>query len=205
MSRPPVARGTRKPSAERSAEIASGARELALDGGLAALTLRALAQRVGVTPALIAHYEPSMDALVARTFADIVAAELAEIVLLTAARTPREQLRLILQTLSDGSRTDVTVVWADAWALGRRNEPLAASVREHMDAWQRVLQDTFAAGARSGDFVAEDPAQLAWLVLGLIDGLNAQSLVRWGGAGQRGALVARTLASLLGLPAGALG
>ncbi|PPL19300.1 TetR/AcrR family transcriptional regulator [Microterricola pindariensis] len=204
MSRPPSTRGARKPPAERSAEITDAARALALESGLAAVTLRALAQRVGVTSALIAHYEPSMDALVARTFGDIVAGELAEIVALTGALTPRERLKLLVQTVSDGSRTDVTVVWVDAWALGRRNEQLAASVREQMDAWQGVLQATFTAGARAGDFSAADPAQLAWLVLGLIDGLNAQSLVRWGGASDRGDLVARTIAVLVGLPADAL-
>ncbi|MGO4103658.1 TetR/AcrR family transcriptional regulator [Leifsonia sp. YAF41] len=211
MSRPPAPRGTRKPPAERSAEILEAARSLALEHGLAAVTLRAVAARAAVTPALIAHYEPSMDALVARTFATIVAAEIGEIGELTTGLAPREELRVVLDTLLDGSRADVTVIWVEAWTLGRRNEPLAASVREQMDAWQAVLQEILESGVATGGFTVDDAPATAWLLLGLIDGFTAQSLVRWGGAGGAGAaggsraVVARAIATFVGLPPTAFG
>ncbi|WP_345067467.1 TetR family transcriptional regulator C-terminal domain-containing protein [Leifsonia kafniensis] len=228
MSRPQGTRGSRKPPAERSAEITEAARAVAIDEGLAAVTLRAVAARAAVTPALIAHYEPSMDALVARTFAAIVSAEVGEIVELTAGMPPREQLRLVLDTLLDGSRSDVTVVWVEAWTLGRRNELLAVSVREQMDAWQSVLLEILESGVATREFTIDDPPATAWLLLGLIDGFTAQSLVRWGGAGgasggangtgadgtdtdgtagiARGRhVVARAIATFVGLPAAAFG
>ena len=65
MSTPVRTRAARKSPAERSAEIAEAARLLALEQGLTAVTLRAIAARAGVAPALVAHYQPSMDALVA--------------------------------------------------------------------------------------------------------------------------------------------
>lgn len=220
MSRPEGTRGSRKPPAERSAEIVEAARTLALDEGLAAVTLRAVAGRASVTSALIAHYEPSMDALVARTFAAIVSAEIGEIVDLTAGMPPREQLRLVLDTLLDGSRSDVTVIWVEAWTLGRRNDLLAAAVGEQMDAWQAVLQGILESGVSAGEFTLDDAPATAWLLLGLIDGFTAQSLVRWGGAGSaigtgaNGAagtsgtsgaagsrdVVARAIATFVGLP-----
>ncbi len=203
MSRPEGTRGSRKPPAERSAEIVRAARALALDEGLAAVTLRAVAGRASVTPALIAHYEPSMDALVARTFTAIVSAEIGEIVTLTAGVPPREQLRLVLDTLLDGSRSDVTVVWVEAWTLGRRNELLAASVREQMDAWHGVLLRILESGVAAGEFTIDDPPATTWLLLGLVDGFTAQSLVRWGGADGRGRsrhVVARAIATFLGVP-----
>ena len=71
MSTPTRTRASRKSPAERSAEIADAARQVALEHGLAAVTLRSIAARVGVAPALVAHYQPNMDALVASTFGTI--------------------------------------------------------------------------------------------------------------------------------------
>ena len=89
MSRPTRKKAARKSPAERAAEIADAAHELALEQGLSAVTLRAVAARIDVAPALVAHYEPDMQALIASTFASIVAAELAEVDALVAALPTR--------------------------------------------------------------------------------------------------------------------
>lgn len=205
MSSTPRKRAERKTPAERRTEIAAAARSLALGEGLSAVTLRAVAARAGVTPALVAHYQPSMDALIAETFDAIVAVEIEEVGALVAERrTPPERLAVLVGTLLDGSREDVTVVWVEAWALGRRNESLAASVRHRMDAWQSVIVGVIDDGVESGDFGPVDAAAAAWQLLGMIDGLNAQALVRWDGAGERDTLTTRSVEGLLGLRPGAL-
>src|SRR5215212_460738 len=128
MSRPPRKKSERKSPAERSAEIADAARSIALEQGLAAVTLRSIAARIDVAPALVAHYEPNMEALIASTFAGVVAGEIDDVItLLAGLATPRERLAALLATLLDGTRDDVTVVWVEAWALGRRNGSLAAA------------------------------------------------------------------------------
>ncbi|WP_308797344.1 TetR family transcriptional regulator C-terminal domain-containing protein [Agromyces silvae] len=233
-------RAARKAPEERRAEITEAARALALADGLTAVTLRGVAARAGVTPALVAHYRPSMDELVAETFRTIVAAELREIAeaptrtalgdptapgaadravasadtaaspaqsrVLTGDRDERasatDRLGHLVHTLLDGSRDDVTLVWVEAWAIGRRNETLAAAVREQMDAWHAVLHDLIAAGAADGEFEVDDPASVAWQLLGMIDGLNAQALVRWGEG--RSVLLTHALEGMLGLERGAL-
>ena len=198
MSSPTRKKAARKSPAERAAEIADAAHELALEQGLSAVTLRAVAARIDVAPALVAHYEPDMQALIASTFASIVAAELAEVDALVAALpTPRERLAAMLATLLDGSRDDVTVIWVEAWAMGRRNEALAASVRDEMDAWQAMIRGVVEAGVASGDFETDDPAAAAWQLLGMIDGLNAQALVRWGDAADRGSLISHAVEGML--------
>jgi AcrR family transcriptional regulator len=205
MSSPTRKKAARKTPAERAAEIADAAHELALEQGLSAVTLRAVAARIDVAPALVAHYEPDMQALIASTFASIVAAELAEVDALVAGLpTPRERLAAMLATLLDGSRDDVTVIWVEAWAMGRRNEALAASVRDEMDAWQAVIRGVVEAGVASGDFQTDDPAAAAWQLLGMIDGLNAQALVRWGDAADRGSLISHAVEGMLRLERGAL-
>ncbi len=198
-------RAERKSPAERSAEIEDAARSIALAGGLTTVTLRSVAAHVGVTPALVAHYQPSMESLVASTFTAVVAAELADVgALLEPFPTATERLSRLIDTLQDGSRDDLTLVWVDAWSLGRRSEILAAAVRTQMDAWEALITDVLVAGCDAGEFTTDDPDTVAWQLLGMIDGLNAQSLVHYRDAPSRGRLIAHAIEHELGLPAGAL-
>ncbi|MGO4536473.1 TetR/AcrR family transcriptional regulator [Leifsonia sp. 2MCAF36] len=201
-----MSRASRRPPEERRAELATAARDLALDDGLAAVTLRAVAARAGVTPALVAHYNPAMDELVASAFAAVVGAELTEVrILLARADDATGRLTLLLRTLLDGTRDDVTLVWVEAWALGRRNEALAAAVRAQMDAWQALILAIVEEGVADSAFITDDPAQTAWQLLGMIDGLNAQALVRWGAAGDRAPVLARAVEGMLGVARGTFG
>jgi len=200
-----MSRAARRPPAERREELAAAARDLALADGLATVTLRSVAARAGVTPALVAHYHPAMDQLVAAAFTAVVGAELIEVcALLERAGDPTARMAALLRTLLDGTRDDVTLVWVEAWALGRRNEALAAAVREQMDAWQALILDVVEEGVRAGDFTADDPAQTAWQLLGMIDGLNAQALVRWNAGAERAPVLAHAVEGMLGLPRGTL-
>ncbi|MFE0019880.1 TetR/AcrR family transcriptional regulator [Amycolatopsis sp. NPDC059021] len=198
-------RAARKAPAERAAEIAGTAREIALDQGLAAVTLRAVAARAGVTPALVAHYAPNMDKLVADTFTGIVMAELDDVLELLAGETAASaRLARLVETLFDEGRVDVTVVWVESWALGRRNATLAEAVRAAMDAWQQAVEKIIADGVAAGEFTTGDPAAVAWQLIGMIDGVNAQALVRWGRPAERGSLIVHTMEVTLGLRAGTL-
>ncbi|MEV7646976.1 TetR family transcriptional regulator C-terminal domain-containing protein [Arthrobacter sp. NPDC089319] len=212
MSNTKPRRAPRKAPAERSAELAQATRSIALEQGLSAITLRNVARRAGVAPGLVAHYHPSVEMLVAGTFSSIVAAETEEVAALVAGTgTPQQGLSLLLETLLDDRRLDVTAVWVEAWSLGRRNETLASSVREQMDAWQAVIRDLVAAGVASGDFSAPDAESVAWQILGMVDGLNAQALVRWNGVADRHTHLARAVEAIVGaapsslLPAAAPG
>ncbi|MFF2053560.1 TetR/AcrR family transcriptional regulator [Leifsonia sp. NPDC058194] len=200
-----MSRAPRRPPAERRAEIAEAARELALADGLAAVTLRRVAAHVGVTPALVAHYHPAMDELVAASFAGAVAPEVDEVrALLADADGAIDRVATLLRTLLDGTRDDVTTVWVEAFALGRRSDRLAETVREQMDVWQTLIQEVVEEGVASGVFAVSDPAAVAWQLLGTIDGLNAQGLVRWGAAGDRYPLLAHAVEGMLGLARGEL-
>lgn len=201
-----MSRAARKPPAERRAELADAARAVAVADGLSAVTLRGVAARAGVAPGLVAHYYESMDGLVAETFSGIVADEIDEVRgLLAAAADPVARLRDLVRTLLDGSRDDVTSIWVEAFALGRRNETLGAAVRLQMDAWRDVIEGVIADGVADGAFRTAEPQAVAWQLLGMIDGLNAQALVRWGGAADRGSQLAHALEGMLGLDRGELG
>lgn len=198
MSQPSTTRRVRKTPEQRRLDVSEAARAVALDEGLDAVTLRAVAARIGVASGLVAHYAPSMDELVASAFGEIVAAELDEVIAqVRRAPSARERLGILLDTLLDGSRDDITLVWVQAWAMGVRNEPLAARVRAEMDDWQAAIAAEIQRGMDAGEFAAGDAAALAWHLLAMVDGLNAHSLVRWNEAAARRALATRAMFALL--------
>ncbi|MBG6213329.1 MAG: TetR family transcriptional regulator C-terminal domain-containing protein [Cryobacterium sp.] len=198
-------RNRRKSPAERAAEIALAASQIALTEGLAAVTVRAVAARVGVTPALIAHYQPSMNVLVAGTFGAIVAAEIDEVAAeLAECPTSVQALGALIDTLLGPERNAVTAIWLDAWSLGRRNPALAAEVGRQMDAWQSFLVARLHEGRARGEFVVNDAPAVAWQLLGIIDGLTAHATVRYGDARTQRPLVRTIVEHELALSEGAL-
>ncbi|WP_221585964.1 TetR/AcrR family transcriptional regulator [Microbacterium sp. G2-8] len=191
-------RAPRKDPAERAAEIADAARDLALEQGLSAVTLRAVGARIGVASALVAHYSAGMDDLVARAFQQIVSAELADIsALLAHTEDPAARMDQLIATTLDGTREDVTLIWVESWILGRRSEPLAAVVRDAMDGWHGLVRGIIDDGLRTSAFAVDDADAAAWQVLGMIDGLNAQGLVRWGESAARVPLLQSAVAGML--------
>lgn len=184
----------RLPPEERERSIVRGAIDLASESGLEALTVRAVAAKVGVTPALVAHYRPVMEEFVADVFGDIVAAEREEVLgEFVQTGDVRDDLQRLVEILLDTSRDDVAMVWVQSWSLGARNEALGRRVRHEMDLWQSGLEDLIR--RTGGDSV--DPAPAAWLLLAMVDGMSAHSLVKWT-PHDRADLARRTLAAVLG-------
>lgn len=182
---------------ERDQSILDGAIGLARESGLESLTVRAVAARVGVTPALVAHYRPGMDTFVADVFGLIVAAEREEVIAaFDDTDDLRESLLRLIETLLDADRDDVTLIWVQAWALGARNDALAARVRQEMDGWQSALEQIFARAAAAGAIAAGRADTAAWLLLAMVDGMNAHSLVKWAPR-DRADLARRALSAVL--------
>lgn len=182
---------------ERDQSILDGAIGLARESGLESLTVRAVAARVGVTPALVAHYRPGMDTFVADVFGLIVAAEREEVIAaFDDTDDLREGLLRLIETLLDADRDDVTLIWVQAWALGARNDALAERVRQEMDGWQSALEQIFARAAAAGAIAAGRADTAAWLLLAMVDGMNAHSLVKWAPR-DRADLARRALAAVL--------
>lgn len=189
---------------QRREQIAGAARDLALADGLDAVTLRAVATRVGVASGLVAHYIPSMDDLVADTFFDIVQGELDDVRAVLPAAPAPARIGELLRTTLDPARRDVTLVWVQAWALGTRNAPLADRVRVAMDAWRALIAEEISRGMAAATIPSGDPEPLAWHLLAMIDGLGAHGLVGWGAGIDPVTPVLRAVAGLLRVEPSAL-
>lgn len=188
-----TSRARRLSPAERERTILTGARKLVYESGLEAMTVRAIAAEVGVTPALIAHYRPVMDDFVAEVFRDVVSAERVEVLgTVDVSLGLRPTLQGIIETLLDPARDDVAMVWVQSWALGARNPVLAERVRVEMDLWQSGLEDVI---RRAGAGI-DDPRGAAWMLLAMVDGMSAHALVKWA-PHDRAEIARRTLAAVL--------
>lgn len=206
MSPSPSARArTRLDPTQRAAQIRAAARDVAREGGLNALTLRAVAQRAGVVPGLVSHYAVTMDDLVAGVFADIVGGELDDLrVLVAPLGGPMDRLACVFSTVLSSGHSDTTLVWVDAWSRSRHNAALTAAIDQQMSRWHSFVVDIIEAGRTVGDFATTDPDSVAWHVVALIDGLSVNTLARGTDPApfvHRLALAAETL---VGAPVGAL-
>ena len=203
-----MAKRVRKAPEARRADVLGAARELALEAGLAAVTQRAVAERAGVTPALVTHYAGRMELLVAGVFRAIAREELDEVAARIAAADGATadvaRLAALLDALIRDYRREVALVWVDAWSLSRRNDDLAAALREEALAWEALAASVLERGCASGAFRVDDPAALARFLIGATDGLSAQSAVWAGYEAETVQHVHRAAAAILGIPTDAL-
>lgn len=211
MTTSPLEGRRRLSPAARREQITTAAVELALEGGLTALTLRGIATRVGVASGLVAHYEPSMEQLTAATFRAVVSGELDEVrTLLDPAPTALDRLARLVSTLLDPDRDAVGAVWADAWSIGRRMPELGQAARDEMDAWHAFAGEILAQLRDEGEDVDEgvgaafDVDVVALELFALVDSTTAYALVGYRTPIERQTLVRRALEQALGLEIGIL-
>ncbi|PSM44967.1 TetR family transcriptional regulator [Streptomyces dioscori] len=207
----------RKAPAERRHEIVAAAAQVGLVEGLECITLRRVADELGVRPGLVGHYFPAADTLVAEAF---TAATMADLDTLLPERpdgsgdhsrddsgdgSARAVLRRFFTLMSSTEFDNVSRLWLNARHLSRYRPGL----REHVIAqellWCTRMERAITAGTEAGEFVCADPRATAVRVLVAIDGASAYINTS---AEQRGAPIthlARTVAEAeLGLGAGAL-
>lgn len=206
MSTPGTRTRTRKSPQQRSAEIHDAAVAIAREDGLSALTLRAVAARAGVAPGLVAHYADSMDDLVVRTFRELVASELEEVRAEVAlAGDPAARLARMIATVLNSGHDDITLVWVDAWSLGRGSAALGAAIDEQMGAWQAFIAEIILDGRADGVFRTDDPGAVAWQILAMIDGSAAHALTRGTDAATFAVRLAQACETLVGAEPGIIG
>jgi AcrR family transcriptional regulator len=169
----------RKPPLERRTEIVQAASVLALAEGLESLTLRRVADVLGVVPGLVNHYFPSVDDLVAEAFAAAAHGEFSTLFdEVDAAGNPLDRMRALIALLVSEERDDISLLWIDAWNASRRSPALHAEVSRLMVVWQQRLADLISAGVADGVFRAADPPAAATRIMAVSDAFSLQAAVR---------------------------
>jgi AcrR family transcriptional regulator len=196
----------RKPPAERREEIVAAAARLAVAEGLERLTLRHVAEELGVVPGLVNHYFPVADDLVAAGFGCAAAAEREAILRgIDPQAPPLAQIRYIISHLLDDSADATSLLWLDAWQATRTRPILRAEVAAQMLSWQEGMMNVIRRGGAAGVFRITEPRRSAVRIMALIDGFSIQAAMRsqidYDAVRD---LVFETVARELGLPPGAL-
>lgn len=205
MSTPATRTRTRKSPQQRSAEIHDAALAVAREDGLSALTLRSVAARAGVASGLVAHYVESMDDLLVRTFRELVAGELDEVrVEVATAGSAAARVARMIETVLDSGHNDITLIWVDAWSLGRGSAALAEAIEEQMTAWQTFIAGVIDDGRDARLFTTEDSFAVGWQILAMIDGIAAHALTRRTDAAAFGERLAQACETLVGAAPGTI-
>ncbi|MGY3203293.1 TetR/AcrR family transcriptional regulator [Streptomyces sp. TE5632] len=205
----------RKAPAERRSEMVAAAARVGLTEGLECVTLRRVADELGVRPGLVGHYFPAADRLVAEAFTSATLTELDSLLPEMPADPDPDPdpgpggavraLRRLFSLTSSADFDDVSRLWLNARHLARYRPVLREHVVEQDLLWCRRIERVVAAGVRAGDFRCADPWAAAVRIHVAIDGTSAYVNT---GVGHRAAPIAdmaRNLAEAeLGLASGAL-
>ncbi|HJR91199.1 MAG TPA: TetR family transcriptional regulator C-terminal domain-containing protein [Acidimicrobiia bacterium] len=165
----------------RRQQILEAAAAVIAERGLADARIADIADRIGVSPALILYYFESKDVLLGealahkdRQFFESVTAAMAE------AESPGRRLATLIEA-SCPTRTaglgvdDEYVLWIEVWSRSRHDTTLAKSRREMDGRWRGAIADVVRHGQDVGEFgVAVDPDDFALRLAALIDGLAIQ-------------------------------
>ncbi|MEU9448925.1 TetR family transcriptional regulator C-terminal domain-containing protein [Streptomyces sp. NPDC048277] len=170
-SRAPGGR-VRKAPAERRNEIVAAAARIGLTEGLECITLRRVADELGVRPGLVGHYFPAADELVAEAFTSATMTEL-DGLLPPEPDAPLDTFRRFFGLMSDSEFDDVSKLWLNARHLSRYRPVLREHVVKQELLWCRRLEEVIAAGSAAGVFSCADPWGAAIRIHVAIDGASA--------------------------------
>lgn len=170
MSRPTSQR-IRKLPEERRAEILSEAAQIALTEGLERITLRAVADRLGVRPGLINHYYPAAEDLVIAAFVRAVSEEREE--LFPNGGAPVARMAYLISRIEGDRAFELARLWLNARHLCRFSPALAEALQaqEYLDRMR--LTSLIEDGMAEGDFAVDDPLAASIRILVAIDGVGA--------------------------------
>lgn len=161
----------RKPPEERRAEIVAQAAKIALSDSLERVTLRAVAQGLGVRAGLISHYFPTVEMLVAEAFTTAVTREREDH--FPDVGTALGRLARLAARSSSEESLQFARLWLNARHLARFRPLIAAEVEEQERLGREQLIELLDEGVRAEEFSVEDTRTAAVRILIASDGYGS--------------------------------
>ena len=163
----------------RREQMLRAALEVIADRGYADTRIADVAERIGISPALVIYYFKTKDQLLTEAIRYSEDTWYANgqrrlAALPTAAARVEEIVAMSCLPEVDPEPRDSWLLWLDFWALAARN-PEVASLRQKADErWRDLIGSLVISGQEAGEFRAVDPDSFAILLSGLLDGLAIQ-------------------------------
>ncbi len=177
-----LARGTAEPQGTadlRREQMLRAALEVISERGYPDTRIADVAERIGISPALVIYYFKTKDQLLTEAirysedtwYAD---GQRRLSSLPTAAARLEEIVAMSCLPEADPEPHSSWLLWLDFWAQAARN-PEVASVRQKSDErWREMIASLVLAGQAAGEFAAVDAADFAVCLSALLDGLAIQ-------------------------------
>jgi AcrR family transcriptional regulator len=166
-------------AAARRVQMLRAALEVICERGFADTRISDIAERSGISPALVIYYFKTKEALLTeaiRYYEDAWYAEgkLRVQELPTAALRLEEFVAMSLLPESDLDEDTNWQLWLDFWVQAARNPEVAAVRQKSDERWRDVIVSLVLTGQEAGEFEQIDPQSFAIFLSALLDGLTVQ-------------------------------
>jgi AcrR family transcriptional regulator len=163
----------------RREQMLRAALEVIAERGYADTRIADVAERIGISPALVIYYFKTKDQLLTESirYLDNIwyavgQRRMAE--LPTAAARIEEIVAMSCLPEADAEPRSSWTLWLDFWTLAARNPEVAGLRQRDDERWREMVSSLVADGQRAGEFRAIDADGFAILLCSLLDGLAIQ-------------------------------
>ena len=164
---------------QRREQMLHAALEVISARGYADTRIADVAERAGVSPALVIYYFKTKDHLLTEAiryyednFYAVGQARLAR--LTSAAERLEEFVAMCCLPEADPEPADSWQLWLDFWAQAARNAEVASVRQKSDERWRDVIATLVREGQKDGEFREIDAARFALYLSTLLDGLTIQ-------------------------------
>jgi AcrR family transcriptional regulator len=167
---------------KRRTQMLEAAAEVIGERGLCDTRIADIAERAGLSPALVVYYFGSKEKVLTEALAyaeDLFYIEaFREVTDIEGASEKLVRLIELACPAVERSETDeYWALWVELWSRALRNDE-AARKREALDQrWRTTIAEVVREGQRSGEFAPCDPERFATYLAALMDGLSLQGLL----------------------------
>jgi AcrR family transcriptional regulator len=167
----------------RRAQMLAAALDVISERGFADTRIADIAERIGISPALVIYYFKTKDQLLTeaiRHYEDTWYAEGKRRMdeLPTAAKRLEEFVAMNLLPDSNPELDSDWNLWLEFWVQAVRDPDVAVVRRQSDERWREVLVSLLLEGQRAGEFKQIDAQEFSVFVSALLDGLNVPIALR---------------------------
>jgi AcrR family transcriptional regulator len=163
----------------RREQMLRAALECIAERGYADTRIADVAERTGISPALVIYYFKTKDQLLTEAIRYsedtwYAGGQRRLAALPTAAARIEEIVAMSCLPEADPEPRDSWLLWLDFWALAARNPDVAGLRQKADERWRDLISSLVISGQEAGEFRTVDPNSFAILLSGLLDGLAIQ-------------------------------
>jgi len=163
----------------RREQMLRAALEVIADRGYADTRIADVAERIGISPALVIYYFKTKDQLLTESIKYLDNRWYGEgqrrmSELPTAAARIEEIVAMSCLPEADAEPHSSWTLWLDFWTLAARNPEVAVLRQKDDERWRAMVGSVVRDGQQAGEFRTVDPDNFAILLCSLMDGLAIQ-------------------------------